>query len=458
MSNPLPLPGGGGQPFGSPAMAPVAAWTPATRVTRWDLLLACVAVHLAGAVGRLHELVPALLLLKPTLIVAGLSLTLYLLQQTGLRRMELLRSRTTTCLLWLTVWVALSVPGALNQGIAFELFRGFVEIVVMSLVLAGSVRSLRDVERLMLVYFAATVVYAAVMLSRYQLGADSWRLGRLYTVGNTGTYDANDFATLIVTAMPLGLYFVLARRRLLVRGLATAGLAVLAVGQIRSGSRGGFLALLVVAAFVLLRFTTVPARARVAGLVLILAVVFTAASDQYWTQMQTILNPRADYNTTADQGRLKIWERGLTYMATHPLLGVGAGNFQVAEGTISPLARLQERGIGVLWGAAHNSFVQVGAELGIPGLLLFVGLIASAFASLRRVGRNALRSGPSAMGASRLAQSLTAALIGFVVGGFFLSLAFSDMLYALVGLTLALEKTMRADRARRVQHAAGALL
>jgi len=408
-------------------------------VAGWDLLLVCGAVYIATAVGRVHQLFPVLLPLKPTLVAAVLALGLYVLQQSGQRRVDRLRSRTTTWLLGLLVWVALSVLTALNQGLAFRQLTDLVKIVLMFVVLAGSVRSLRDVERLTLVYFVATVVYAAVVLSRFQLDADSWRLGHLYD------YDANDFATVVATAMPFGLYFALAQRRLVLRVLAVAGLAALAMGQIYSGSRGGFLAVLGVAAFVLLRFTTVPARARLAGLVVILAVAVTTASDQYWTQMQTIVRPDRDYNTTSETGRLKIWERGLNYMAGHPVLGVGAGNFPVAEGTISPRARLQERGIGVLWSAAHNSFIQAGAELGIPGLLLFVALIASAFASLRRVAGRALRAGPSAINVSRLAQSLMAALVGFVVGAFFLSLAYSDMLYTLAALIVALEKVTRPE-------------
>src|SRR5207245_7623306 len=128
----------------------------------------------------------------------------YLVQQSGQRRVVLLRSRTTAYLLLLLLWTALSVPAALNRGVAFHfLTDNFVKTCLMCVVLAGSVRSLRDVERLMLVYFAASVVYAAVVLSRFQLGADDWRLGRLYN------YDANDFAILVASAMPLGPYFVL---------------------------------------------------------------------------------------------------------------------------------------------------------------------------------------------------------------------------------------------------------
>jgi len=343
------------------------------------------------------------------------------------------------------VWAALSVPAALNQGVAFSVVTDLAKVVLMYAVLAGSVRSLRDVERLTLVYFGVTVLYTAVVLSRFELSGDSWRLDRLYY------YDGNDLATLIASAMPLGLYVVLTQRRLVVRGLALVGLVVLAVGEIRSGSRGGFLACLAVVAFVLLRLTTVPARARLAGLVVVLVVVGATSTDKYWTQMQSIAHPNEDYNTTSDAGRMKTWERGLVYMVSHPVLGVGAGNFPVAEGTISPLARLQERGIGVRWGAAHNSFLQVGAELGIPGLLLFIGLLATAFISLRRVARRALTASPPAGDVSRLAQSLMAALVGWVVGAFFLSLAYTDMLYTLVALVVALAKISGGNETRSRQ-------
>ena len=127
-------------------------------------------------------------------------------------------------------------------------------------------------------------------------------------------------------------------------------------------------------------------------------------------------------------------------MMGNPLLGVGPSNFQSAEGTLSPLAERQQYGVGVRWNAAHNSFVQVGAELGLPGLAMFIAVIASAFAALRRSGR--AEAGLTVEGGPRppLTPALTASLIGFVVGAFFLSLAYSEMLYTLVALAVGLHK------------------
>src|SRR5258708_23345511 len=232
-----------------------------TRARPWDLLLVCVAVYLATAVGRLHQLFPALLPLKPALVSGALAVGLFLLQQSGARRVTRLRGATTACVLGLLLWTALSVPGSLAPGLAYSFVAdSFVKTVVMYLVIAGCVRAVRDVERLALVYFAVTVIYGVVVLARFQLGGgDDWRLGKLYN------YDANDFATLIATARPLGLYFVLVDRRLPVRLLAATGLAALAIRDIRSGPRGGFLALMAGGASAPLRVPPLPPRSPPRG-------------------------------------------------------------------------------------------------------------------------------------------------------------------------------------------------
>ena len=289
----------------------------------------------------------------------------------------------TKFLLALLFWMTLSVTGALVPGASFELvFNNFVKTVLMFLVVAGSVRTAHDVERLTMVYLAGATVYAAVVISRFEIGAgDAWRLGRLYY------YDANDFATFAVTAMPFGVYLLHTGRSLLARGVSVLALFVLTLAFVRSGSRGGFIALVAVTLFLVWRYTAIAFRWRIGVAVLVTFFVLAMASDQYWKQMNTILSD-VDYNRTEESGRMQIWKRGVGYMFRHPVFGVGPGNFQAAEGTLSPFASRQEFGIGVRWNAAHNSYIQIGAELGIPGLVMFVGIIATTFGALRRLARS----------------------------------------------------------------------
>jgi O-antigen ligase len=95
---------------------------------------------------------------------------------------------------------------------------------------------------------------------------------------------------------------------------------------------------------------------------------------------------------------------------------------------------------------AHNSFIEVGAELGIVGLGIFIAIFVVAMRSLARItptGVNAYWVTPREMA---LAQLLTGAFVGFVAAGFFVSAEYFSYLYFLLGLTIGLEKLIRLRR------------
>ena len=75
-------------------------------------------------------------------------------------------------------------------------------------------------------------------------------------------------------------------------------------------------------------------------------------------------------------------------------------------------------------------------------------MLAATFAALRRADRVRRRDTRSDPRGLELTQALTAALLGFVVGSCFLSLAYSEMLYTLLALAAAMWKvTARSARA-----------
>ena len=358
-------------------------------------------------------------------MIAGLlAIVLFVIDNHNLRQLKDVLGPTAMLMAAFVFWMMVTVPTALIIGTSFDVvFNNFIKTAVMSLIIAGSVRGVRDVERLAFVYLVGAVVYASAIVTRFDANAGGdGRLGHLYY------YDANDFATFVVTAMPLAIHFLYSGESRRIRLFAGAALVILTLGFAWAGSRGGFIALIAVTAFVVFRFSAIPLRWRGWGTALIVAVLLATASEQYWERMETITSEQ-DYNHTSETGRLQIWSRGINYMMDNPMLGIGAGNFQAAEGLLSPLAERQQFGIGVRWNAPHNSYVQVGAELGFPGIALYIAVIVSAFFALRHGGR--------------LTPPLSAALLGFVIGSFFLSLAYSEMLYTLIALAVGLRKVTR---------------
>jgi len=199
------------------------------------------------SIGRIHQLFPVLGPLKPTLVTGAAAIRLYLLQQSGARRISALAAPPTKCLLLLLLWVALSVPGALYPRLAFDLLTdSFIKTVILFVLIVGSVQGFRDVERL---------APLPIMSPRH-------------STPRSCSY---------VSALPLGLYFALGQHRSSRRVAGAAGLVALSITFVWSGSRGGFLALLGVAAFVLFRFPAIKKTWRVLGTA---AVVYHRAHDR----------------------------------------------------------------------------------------------------------------------------------------------------------------------------------
>jgi O-antigen ligase len=405
----------------------------------WDPLLIAVAGYILMAVGRVHQLFPVLDVVRPATVTGLVAITYYAATRESERRFRDVLNGPTKYVGAFLVWMILSLCGALVVSTSFDVvFGNFLKTAVMFVIVAAAIRGPRDVERLAMVYLVSATLYSAVVIARFDLGSgEAWRLGHLYY------YDANDFATFAVTALPFGLYFLHAARRTSTRLFAALSLCILAVAFVRTGSRGGFIALVALTAFIVLRYTAIALRWRIAATAIIALVVVATASDQYWTQMGTILSD-ADYNRTDESGRIQIWQRGIGYMFRNPVFGVGPGNFQAAEGMLSSFAARQQLGVGVRWNAAHNSYIQVGAELGIPGLLIFIAIIASTFGALRRANLSYASEDEDRGDSPRaLTNALTASLVAFVVGAYFLSLVYTELFYTLVAMSVGLCKVAR---------------
>jgi O-antigen ligase len=421
-------------------MARPRAASPETAADeRWDPLIAIVVAYSFVAVGRIHQLFPVLEVLHPAMLTAGGALVLALMDNRRERRTgPVLRFPTVRWLFALLVWATLSIPGALFPGGAFEtVFDRLIKAVLMAVVTVVAVRGKKDVERLAMGFFASVAIYAAVVLTRFDISVI--RTKGLYY------YDSNDYALLAVISLPFGVYALGFAKNHLLRALSAVGLLAIAVSFVWTGSRGGFLALGCTAVGGLFLLRTVPVRWRIIGVAALSSSIVLAANEDYWKRMETLDKIGYDYNVTEPSGRVQIWKRGVVYMFDHPFLGVGAGNFATAEGTLSPRAYLQKYNIGIKWSAAHNAFVQIGAELGFPGLFFFVAAIACSMLAVRRAGSEEVTRNRELR---VLADLCSIGLCGFVVGAVFLSVAYDDVLYAMHGLAMSVVKASMLEAPR----------
>jgi O-antigen ligase len=402
-----------------------------TSRVRAHASVTALAVFSALVIGRVADFLPSLRL---GIILSVVTLLLAMRLPRGPRWAVLKQTEVRLCLA-LGALAAFTIPFSVWPGLSmgFVVFN-FWRVILFFVLVVFCTRALPDVRRLLGGFLGGIFVLEMAMIVNKGTGR----------VSVTETYDANDVAFVVVCALPLATATFMSERgwrRILagVVALAVVPVVVLTV------SRGGFVAFAVVAVMMVLRL---PSRYRAGALILLLsAPIFFSlfASPEYWARISTIWGGGGEGATDYDAGGLQearwnIWMTGLQLMFTHPLLGVGAGAFEIAEGMTHYGVAAQK------WSAAHNSFIQVGAELGIVGLILMLTLIYHALANCRAVARWARRD-PSRQPYLSLASALEVGLIAFIVGGFLLSQGYSYMFYFLLAMATALRRVAALDDA-----------
>ncbi|MER3513799.1 MAG: hypothetical protein C4310_04935, partial [Chloroflexota bacterium] len=79
------------------------------------------------------------------------------------------------------------------------------------------------------------------------------------------------------------------------------------------------------------------------------------------------------------EGRLELWSRALEAIADYPFTGIGMGTFDHVIPLRYPYVLLAGAELAVPH--AHNLFLQVAVDLGLPGLIAFVALLGLVLAA-----------------------------------------------------------------------------
>ena len=114
----------------------------------------------------------------------------------------------------------------------------------------------------------------------------------------------------------------------------------------------------------------------------------------------------------------------------HPVFGVGAGMFRSNSQLYNPNVETPQ--------LAHNTYLGVAAELGIPGLIIFVSILFLGWKRARRLAR--LFSQRGDMVNERIARSLEVGLTSFAVAASFLSAGHMRHSWLLIFLVLSIER------------------
>lgn len=227
--------------------------------------------------------------------------------------------------------------------------------------------------------------------------------------------DPNDLGMFLVMNIPFAIYF-LKKGRFLLKTTMLATLCALGYGIYLTGSRGSMLG---AGGLVGIYFLVVNAGPKL----FVTAVILSPIAATVVASLQSNIDASAN-------GRLEAWYAGIQMLMANPIFGIGKGQFFDYHGLV-----------------AHNSYIHVAGELGVPGYSLWGGaLIFTVLTGYQFIKAGKVNNDTSAIDEDNnkafenerlLNKTLFFSIIGFMITAFFISRMFTLLLFIFMGMAIA---------------------
>ena len=373
--------------------------------------------------------------IRPALLL-GLPAVVGVLVTGGLGR--ILRSRIGWMWMGFAAMMVLSTPFSTWKGGSVEhIAMYFKSEFTMLLVMGGLAVTWREVKLLYLTLAASglfSVVMAKILLK--QTGDD----GRMeLDIPGSSIANSNDMAAHMLLLLPFLLFLLFRpRQNLLIRFISLAAALTSVYVTLASGSRGALVALGVMGVMLFLQTTGVRKIAFLLMIPLLGAGVYSSLSIGVKARLFNYDNSYEEGSSRSEAAgslliRNELMEHALLYTLTHPLLGIGPGQFPVYDDRMSKAAG-QRRGS---WHNPHIVYLQVSSECGIPALLFYLGGILGSLYGVWKVWKQTAAF-PQLRDMRVAAQTLILTQVSFYIAILFLPIAYKMLLPALSGLSIAL--------------------
>jgi len=339
------------------------------------------------------------------------------------RRAPRLIPNALLLLLWLQLILATFL--AHSQELALGKLIEFSKTFLIALLMTAMVDSERRARWLLL----GTVLAIGFLAFRSNLGI-LLTLGQTRIYGPGGAFeDNNDYALLLNVAAPMAFYVARGEQNRWIRRGCYALSVMMMITVLFTLSRGGFLGLCVVLFGLALK-----SKYKAVGIVTVLllsSITFALLPDRVVERVGTISTaPEADLSARM---RFDSWQVSLRIINDHPAFGVGPRNMTEVFDRYLDTGHVR---------VAHNSFLQMAVDGGLPALMLFLGLILLSYARLRR-SRSMLEQRAPNSSLIAYSHGLEIALIGYFVSANFLSRHDLELVYEIFALATSFSLVAR---------------
>ncbi len=346
---------------------------------------------------------------------------------------KFVNDRRVWMMILMGVWIGLSVLFAYFPALGYRKYSEFLKIILIAIMTPALVTTK---ERL-------RVMLWAIALSFAFYGVKNAVMRETILRGPGGLLaDNNDFSSAMVMNLPLLLYLGHEETKRAYRLGFYLAVPLTVITIALTESRGGFLAMCAVALALALKSKRWPLAMM--GAPVVAALFLMAMPQKYIDRLKTI----REHKDASSQGRLRAWATATRMSQAHPFFGVGYRNFVYAYPRFAEDPG--ERGR-----VAHNSYFQLMGESGIPVLLVYLLMIGTNVMNLRWLQKQA-KVLQAKSWIRNYAAAIEVCMYGYLVAATFLNRAHFDLLYHMVGVTIALDilaraefATLRAERENR---------
>jgi O-antigen ligase len=367
-----------------------------------------------------------------SLTLVSLALALLTDQRLFERFARLWQQPLALAVLAFVFWVSVSILWASDTGEALRATIQFLGLLGLTVFIGLLERRYLLLAWAGFVLSAALSVPAAYILPQ-PADSDMAVAGRLGPAGA----DPNTYSLLVAIAF-FAAYFGLLRRHTIIAYLLVP---VFFYGIFATGSRTGLIALV---ATPLLAMFVPRLAARLGWRVLPMYVLGAAAIAVIFLAIPSVAEIALERNAALSQvqseetwsGRWSTWQGAEDVIASHPILGVGAGNYAEAAMDYSETVQAHSLKKDKVAGAAHNMVLSVASQLGLVGLILFLGLLFLLFKTAVPIAQD-----------SSMGTGILLGLIVAMIAGITLTWEVEKILYVLFGSVLALQLHDSARRA-----------
>jgi len=341
----------------------------------------------------------------------------------GYRKLKFPVTGLTVTLILFLVWMNITMLFAIHQDLSMEMWSRVTKTLVMTLVALAVVRSEQQI-RIFLWVFVMSVAFFGVKGGVFTIltGGES----RVYGPPSSHIEDNNAISIALLMMIPLMMFLMNGLKKKGWRLAMLGSVLLCGVAVVASYSRGAF-----VAGSAMVTMLAVKSRKRLLFIVLILLAVpaiLVVMPQKWWDRMDTITIENPDQSI---QGRFNAWGMAWNLALDRPIFG---GGFAVYEPDV--FARYAPDPLDIH--SAHSIYFQVLGEHGFVGLGLF--LLVSLL--MWRTGTRIIKAArtPEMQWRAELARALQVSMVGFLVGGLTVNIAYWDVYYFNLVLLVALER------------------